>query len=46
MSAAGWILIGIGVAYLGLIAVIGISLWAEIWREKRTEKKREKVRIV
>ena len=46
MSAAVWVIIGFGGAYLGLIAVIGISLWAEVWKEKRAEKKREKVTII
>ena len=46
MSAVAWVIIGFGAAYLGMIAVIGISLWAEIWREKRAEKKRKKVKII
>lgn len=46
MSTAAWVIIGFGATYLGLIAVIGISLWAEVWKEKRAEKKRGKVTII
>ena len=46
MSTAAWIICGLGGAYLGLIAAIGISLGVEVWKEKRAEKKREKVKII
>lgn len=46
MSTAEWIFCGFGGAYLGLIAAIGISLGMVIWKEKRAEKKRKKVKIV
>lgn len=46
MSTAAWIICGFGGAYLGLIAAIGISLGVVIWKEKRAEKKRKKVKII
>lgn len=45
MSTAAWIICGFGAAYLALIAAIGISLGTVIWKEKRAEKKRKKVKI-
>ena len=46
MSTVEWIICGFGGAYLGLIATIGISLGVVIWKEKRAEKKRKKVKII
>ena len=46
MSTAVWIICGFGGAYLGMIAAIGISLGMVIWKEKREEKKRKKVKII
>lgn len=46
MSTAAWIICGFGGAYLGLIAAIGISLGVAIWKDKREEKNRKKVKIV
>jgi hypothetical protein len=46
MNTAAWIICGFGAAYLGLIAAIGISMGVVIWKEKRAEKKRKKVKII
>lgn len=46
MSTAAWIICGLGGAYLGLIAAIGISMGVVIWKKKQAEKKRKKVKII
>lgn len=46
MSTAAWIICGLGGAYLVLIAAIGISMGVVIWKDKREEKKRKKVKII
>lgn len=46
MSTATWIICGFGAAYLALIAAIGISVGVVIWKDKREEKKRKKMKIV
>lgn len=46
MSAAAWIICGFGAAYLAMIAAIGISMGVVIWKDKREEKKKKKVKII